>query len=86
MGRVENHRVEFGDRGGTAAGVRGLAAASGHSLEYVVELAQRGELRRLFAGGKTYRHRAAPEPPAARRRITPRQAQLVSRRRGWTLP
>jgi hypothetical protein len=83
--RLESRdRVEFADHGGTAAALRGLAEASGNTLEYVVALAQKNELRKLFVGGRTYRHRSAEAPPV--RRITPKQALVISRRRGWTAP
>jgi hypothetical protein len=75
----DRDRVEYADRG-SAAALAGLAQASGHSLEYVVRLAQKGELRTLFAGGRTYRWRMAPPPPR-----TPRHAQLAmwKRRAQW---
>lgn len=41
--------IEYAGAGGIAP-LRELAKATGHDLEYVVRLANRGELRRLFAG------------------------------------
>jgi hypothetical protein len=47
-------RTEYAGAGGLAP-LRRLAEATGHDLEYVVRLANRGELRRLFPNGKTVR-------------------------------
>ena len=41
---VTDQRVEFADRRGSASALRGLAEASGHSLDYVCESAVKNEL------------------------------------------
>ena len=73
---VTDQRVEFADRRGSASALRGLAEASGHSLDYVCELAVKNELGVLFRGGRTFRHRYACAPPRS-----PRQALLELRRK-----
>jgi hypothetical protein len=76
-------RVEYAN-GSSRAALRGLAEASGHSLDYLCHLAAKGELGRVFAGGKRFSHtRSMPDEPdnnrlalALARRASPRQAQL----------
>ena len=68
---------------GGLAPLRSLAEASGKDLEYVVRLANRGELRKLFTGGRKFYIRKVSDEPdnntlahALARRASPRQAQL----------
>jgi hypothetical protein len=76
--------IEYAGGGGLAP-LRELAKATGHDLEYVVRLANRGELRRLLVNGPIRIHTplASDEPVdnrlglALARRASPRNAQLA---------
>ena len=73
--------VEYAGAGGLAP-LRQLAKATGNELEYVVRLANRGELRRLFPAGKKVTIGTPPEsdtPPITA--TSPRLAQLALQRK-----
>ena len=76
-------KTEFA-AGGQRAALRGLAEASGHDLEYVVRLANRGELGRLFAGGKRFRIDSRPETADALTTARAAQLRLLAKRHGPT--